>query len=305
MYHAELEEGELLTMTLVQAREMFLIAYVLKLFHLMKHLLARVIIPRMDKSMCFEFLKDSFERDDAKLIWKTLQHYCINFFAYNSKSIMNKSINPMNGLEIKLIYKLVSKALMQCKDIEHMYVLLGILVEHGFGANLLDIIEKIPLVNEINAKKFDLKYIPYKDDIFLSLEAKKCYSCDLITSEGCYMNGSLSGKILEERDYNNSAASDASPGASASKSATAKKANENNTPSKKTAEFNHLDLNMRYNSKSHTIPSGNQWPEIKRRDPNNEIKIDIDPSVKNKTIISQAFDSESRSWNLVLDVEED
>ena len=72
MYHSELEEGEIPTMNLIHARDIFLTAYVLKLHHLMKTILARVIIPKMDKTMCFEFLKDSFERDDAKLIWKTL-----------------------------------------------------------------------------------------------------------------------------------------------------------------------------------------------------------------------------------------
>jgi len=285
MYHAELEKGEIETMNLPFAREMLLTAYRLKLFHLMKVLIVRVIIPKMDKSMCLEFLRDTFEREDAKILWKTLQHYCLNYFAVHSKSILSKYSKQIMGFESKLTYKLISKALMKCRDIEHMYELLAILVETGFAANLYDILEKVPLANDLESKRFDVKYISFKDEIVHLLDSKKCFETDLITCNDAFVGTSYSSKILEEKS---------TPTVSPGKS-----------PQKKEVP-NHLELNLRYNSKKpYNSLGNNEWAEIKRRDANYEMKIELTPSLKNKTIISQSFDSETRSWHLVVDIEED
>jgi len=290
MYYAELETSEIEIMELPMAREILLTAYMLKLYHLMNIVVVRVIIPKMDKQMCVEFLKDSFEREDekSKITWKSLQHYCLNFFALNSKSILNKYRDSLQDIDPKLMYKIVNKALTKCRDIQHMYELLSLLVESGFSLNLLDLLERIPGIKE-KEKKFDIKYIPNTEEISSSLEHKSCYLTELITCEEVYSfnKDNMLCKIIEEKNTMTSELSS--------------KQKQSNL-----SVHNHLELNLKYNNKyTENIPESNEWPEIKKMDPVYEMKLLFKPEFLNKTILSQSFDSESRSWRLVIDIEED
>jgi len=293
MYHAEIDSQELEVMDLMMAREILLTAYALRLYGLMSTVLVRTIIPKMDKPMCIEFLKDSFNREDkkSKLIWKTLQHYCLNFFALHSKSILNKFSKLLEGVHHDLIFRIVSKALTKCCDIQHMYELLSLLVQNGFASNLLDILEKVPSINESD-RKFDTKYIHNAKELLRNLDPKSCYLTDLIVNRDSLSaigapnsKRHLINSILEENKSDSSA--------------------QLSPSSAKSQLSNHLELNLKHDPNN--FSKFNEWPEATTLDPVYEMKIQlpVNGDAKNKSIVSQLFDSDSRSWRLVLDVEED
>ena len=282
MYYAEIETHELDIMDLIMAREILLTAYSLRLYGLMSIVLVRVIIPKMDKLMCVELLKDSFEREDkkSKLIWKTLQHYCLNFFALHSKSILNKYSRLLEGIDTKLIYKMINKALTKCSDIQHMYELLSVLVQSGFASNILDILEKVPFVKEKD-RKFDTKYLHNIQELLISTDPKSCYITDLLTNKKD-ISPDVVNSILEENKQDRSMMEISAAPLS-----------------------NHLELNLKHNPNSQEFFEPNEWPEIKKMDPVYEMKMQLASGAKNKSIVSQSFDSDSRSWRLILDIEED
>lgn len=251
----------------------------------MSLILCRGIIPKITKELCIELLKDSYKREldneDTREIWKTLNNFCREFFATHSKSIIHLYRSKISQLEPELLFKIVSRALLKPKDQDHLFELLSLLTENHFASNVMEILARVSKNCE-SYRRFDSKYLPCLEAI-LALDPRRCYETDLITVDP-----------IECLNITADASSDIK--------STPQKGNSSKKLRKQDF-LNHFELNLKRSGHGGELDNnGEKGLAITKSDPTYVFKTRLE-TFKARTIVTELFDSETRAWSLIVDID--
>jgi len=265
-YCTTLESG----LALSKYREILLIAYHLRAHYLEKLVIIEHIIPSITKDVALDLLKDTYKRkltSENGSAWRMLEHACLNSVANNCSELIKKKHESFVKLELPLLFKIIERSLFYLVDEEQLPLLVNLAIDSGFSTDVCDLLIKLTR-NYANCVYFDKQHLNLK--YFLRL-----------ISPGKDLEVRLMAE--EEKDEEESLLGKENASLSKLDSASIKAILEKQRP-----HNNHIVSGI-------DIRNG--------KVPTFHFSINLTKNtIPDTSIFSPAFNSDSRSWHLKLDV---
>jgi hypothetical protein len=136
-------------------REILIIADNLKIYPLQKILIVKHILPNMSKEASIRFLKDSYNKKsypENKDVWNLLATFSLNILSKNSSILIKNNRNEFLGMDLDLLFKCVEQSVFYLMEDIHLINLIKLIIDRGFAVDIFDLINKIskPYTNARN-----------------------------------------------------------------------------------------------------------------------------------------------------------
>jgi hypothetical protein len=265
-YCTTLESG----LPLSNYREILRIAYHLRAHHLEKLVIIEHIIPSITKEVALDLLKDTYKRNltaENRSAWRMLEHACLNSVANNCSELIKKNHEEFVKLELPLLFKIIERSLFYLVDEEQLPLLLNLAIDSGFATDVCDLLTKLTR-NYAGCVYFDKQHLNLK--YFLRL-----------ISPGKDLEVHLMAE--EEKDEEESLIGKENASLAKLDSASIKAILEKQRPHNNRVASG-IDI------KNGKVPTFHFSINLTKN------------SIPDTSIFSPAFNSDSRSWHLKLDV---
>eukprot|EP01022_Parablepharisma_sp_SALTPOND_P021095 TRINITY_DN4030_c0_g1_i1.p1 TRINITY_DN4030_c0_g1~~TRINITY_DN4030_c0_g1_i1.p1 ORF type:complete len:1531 (+),score=144.65 TRINITY_DN4030_c0_g1_i1:90-4595(+) len=271
---------------LAKYREILLMAYDLRAHYLERLMIVEYIIPNITKEVALDLVKDTYKRQlytENRGVWKMLENICLNSVANNSYELIKNKLSNFLGLELPLLFKVIERSLFYLVEDDQLALLLKLAIDAGFAADVCDLLLKLTR-NYVDCVYFDVQHLNIKYLIRLMPPGKD-----------------LEVHLMAEQDQSNAESEQLAAKIFApQKKGEAERRNEIAASAKLDSEFAKALFEK-------------QRPHNNRLSPEVDIRSGKVPTfhfsasltegtITDTTVFSPAFNSDSRSWHLKLDV---
>ena len=127
-------------------RIMLIMSEKLKIISLVKILIIKYIIPKINNenviSLCIDAYTRGNSNHETSSCWDLLLNYSLNYIGNNSISLINSNPEKLLIMDIGLLIKCVKICMDNIVDIEQLSNLLQILIQKGIASNIFDLLQK-------------------------------------------------------------------------------------------------------------------------------------------------------------------
>lgn len=255
---------------LKKLREMLLLADYLMINSLQKVIIVKYIVPNITKEYSIKLLKDAYKRKttaDTVDVWKLLMNFSLNSVAKNSSFLIKSYRNELLSMNPDLLIKVVEQSAFYLIEESHLSNLIKLITDIGYASDIFELNIKLSKPY-MNCRLFD------SQDIDISPILKSISSINPIELS-----------LIEDHKY---------------------RENNNKNQESKENKGNCMD---NINKSKRMSPTENLSPNIdlkSNNDPTFSLAFSIDDEkTESCTIISQVFNSNSRSWSLKIDISQE
>lgn len=149
---------------LSKCREVLLLAHHLRAHYLEKLLIVEHIIPHITKEVALDFLRDTHKRclnAENRSAWRMLENICLNSVANNSSELIKKKQESFVKLDLPLLFKIIERSLFYLVDEDQLPLLLNLAIDAGFATDVCDLLVKLTR-NYANCVYFDKQHLNLK-----------------------------------------------------------------------------------------------------------------------------------------------
>jgi hypothetical protein len=127
-------------------RDMLMIADNLRVFTLQKILIVKYILPNMTKEASIKFLKDSYAKQlssEVKDVWNLLATFSLNCLSKNSSQLIKSNRMEFLGMELDLLFKCIEQSVFYLVEDMHLINLIKLLIEIEYATDVYDLVTKL------------------------------------------------------------------------------------------------------------------------------------------------------------------
>ena len=283
-YCSTVESG----LSLEKYREILLMAYHLRAYYLERLIIVEYIIPNITKEIALDLLKDTYKRElntNNRDVWIMLENICLNSVANNSYELIKNRRSSFTELDLPLIFKIIERSLFYLVEEDQLALLLNLAIDAGFATDVCDLLLKLTK-NYANCVYFDLQHLQLKYLLKL-MQLGKDLEVHLMTDNGKDSN-TINEKENKYFGYEGKVKTDAEKG------------NEIAAMAKLNSNFAKTLFEKR-RPHNNRVPSGINIRSGKV--PTFYFSANLtEGTIADTSVFSPAFNSDSRSWHLKLDV---
>lgn len=319
-------------------RELLHLSDLLQIISLQKILIVNYIIPSISKEYALKFLKSSYMKQtlqEVTEVWSVLEEFSLNCVAKNSNELIKTHRNEFLGMEVKLLFKVIEKSCLYLVEETHLSNLIKLLVEVHYASDIIDLLIKLSK-HYSNCKNFNTQNIDIKT-LIANLDPTKphqlrmiddTYVCELRSNE---INIKNNNKIDSNKEGNDDKENDKSIFNIINNKNEANNNNKKNIQDPKAINTNNtnvannnplnnnlilanskIEINSSIINKNYSPISNTTSANIRKNKlPTFSFSFSISNDNESKninnsiSIISQCFNSDSRSWNMKIDITEE
>jgi hypothetical protein len=293
-------------------REMLIISDNLKIFPLQRILIVKFIIPNMTKEFSIKFLKDAYKKSttsETAEVWTLLANFSLNCIAKNSSILIKNNRNEFLGMEMDLLFKVVERSVFYLVEDIHLSNLIKIIIDRGFATDVFDLLIKLGKEYN-NARSCNIQNVNL-ENMLRNIDSSMPGEFPLINED--VISNNLSNNHVGSKTNKNQEIKSNTISKNLNKFAD----NENREIKDNSSNINNQQLNNIELAKdkvdiidlkklTSSSPATNYVKGIelrKNKSPSLSFSFTINyDNLSSCTILSESFNTNSRSWNLKIDL---